>query len=236
MPDKRSRRRAPSRAPAKGPRREPSKGTDVRAGNRRWLVSRGAAILVVGALAYFLFVPAKAPGSIDAGALAAARAAACGDLTHPAGSAPGGIHLQPGQSYTYAQHPATSGPHDPSPLPPDPHVYSSPIPETRAVHNLEHAYVLIYYRPAGDSALASGVVDALASLARSESRVIMAPYPDLPTGTSLALAAWNTLWTCPATVAPDQATTIARGFIDAFRGTSIAPEPPRGLLGPILQK
>lgn len=236
MPDQRSRGSARSRARASGPRRAPSKGTDVRAGNRRWLVSRGAAILVVGAIAYVLFVPAKAPGAIGAGAIAAGRAAGCGDVTHPAASAPGGIHLQPGQSYTYTQHPATSGPHDPSPLPPDPHVYPSPIPETRAVHNLEHAYVLIYYRVDGEGALASDVVDALASLARAQARVIMAPYPDLPTGTALALAAWNTLWTCPANVTSDQATSIARGFIDAFRGTSIAPEPPRGLLGPILQK
>jgi hypothetical protein len=35
-------------------------------------------------------------------------------------------------------------------------------------------------------------------------------------------------------VTSTQATTIARGFIDAYRGTNIAPEPPRGLLGPIL--
>ena len=113
-------------------------------------------------------------------------------------------------------------------------MYTGVIPETRAVHNLEHAYVLIYYRRDGPGALSPEVVARLATLARGEARVIMAPYPLLPDGTALALAAWNKLWECPADVTADQAATIARGFIDAFRGTSNAPEPPRGLLGPLL--
>ena len=187
-------------------------------------------------LLYFLFVRTTGPGDVSTAALSAARAVGCSAVTHPLSSAPGGEHLQAGESHTYDQHPATSGPHDPSPLPPDPHVYTAPIPETRAVHNLEHAYVLIYYRPAADGGLSDDVVRGLESLARGESRVIMAPYPALPEATSLALAAWNTLWECPSSMTPAQATTIAMGFIDAFRGTSIAPEPPRGLLGPLIQR
>jgi Protein of unknown function (DUF3105) len=189
---------------------------------------------VVAILAYVLLIRSRNPGEVSAAARSAARAAGCGSIVHPAASAPGGIHLQPGEPYRYTQNPPTSGPHDPVPLPPDPHVYSEPLPQTHAVHNLEHAYVLVYYRPIGDGGLSTEAVDALAGLARAESRVIMAPYPDLPSGTSLALAAWNTLWECPSGVTPSQATTIARGFIDAYRGTNIAPEPPRGLLGPLI--
>ena len=59
----------------------------------------------------------------------------------------------------------------------------------------------------------------------------MAPYPDLPEGRDLALLAWNTRWTCPATTTADQAVAVAEGFIDAFPGTTVAPEAPRGLLG-----
>lgn len=225
-------RSAPKRAPRRTPtarRVEPAPSRD-----RRSILVRLGVILVVAAIVYLLFLRTRSPGEVSAEALAAARAAGCGSIVHPAESAPGGIHLQPGESYDYTQHPPTSGPHDPVPLPPDPHVYTTPLPQTHAVHNLEHAYVLIYYRPIGDGGISSEAVDALARLARSESRVIMAPYPDLPSGTALALAAWNTLWECPAEVTSTQATTIARGFIDAYRGTSIAPEPPRGLLGPIL--
>jgi hypothetical protein len=181
-------------------------------------------------LAYVLFVRTRSPGGIPPDALQAARTAGCGAVTHPAAEAPGGLHLQPGQDYTYDRHPASSGYHDPSPLPPDPHVYDRPVRETRAVHNLEHAYVLIYYRD-----LSPDAVDALAALARDESRVIMAPYPDLPSGTGLALVAWNTLWECPSSTTAGQATAIARGFIDAYRGTNVAPEAPRGFLGPFLQ-
>jgi hypothetical protein len=200
------------------------------------LLARGAIVLLAVGLSYVLLLRTRSPGAVSPAAQVAARAAGCGAITHPAASAPGGIHLQPGESFTYSQHPATSGPHDPSPLPPDPHVYEEPVAETRAVHNLEHAYVLIYYRTSADGGLAAETVDALEAFARDASRVIMAPYPDLPPGTALALAAWNTLWECPADVTRPQAVTISRGFVVAFAGTSIAPEPPRGLLGPILQR
>jgi Protein of unknown function (DUF3105) len=202
--------------------------------DRRRSLIRLAILVVVAVLAYVLLIRSRNPGEVSAAARTAADSAGCGAIFHPVASAPGGIHLQPGQTYHYAQNPPTSGPHDPVPLPPDPHVYAEPVPQTHAVHNLEHAYVLIYYRPSGDGGISAEAFGALAALARAESRVIMAPYPDLPSGTSLALAAWNTLWECPSDVTPGQATVIARGFIDAYRGTNIAPEPPRGLLGPLI--
>jgi hypothetical protein len=186
-----------------------------------WMGGLGAVTFV----AFLLLTRVGGPQPIPQAALTAASDAGCGDVETPAASAPGGIHLSPDESHTYAEHPATSGPHDPSPLPADPHVYDSPVPETKAVHNLEHAYVLVYYRAGGPDALPQAVVDRLASLARSQDKVIMAPYPDLASGASLALTAWNKLWECPAGVTADQARTIATGFIQAYRGTSNAPEP-----------
>jgi hypothetical protein len=183
------------------------------------------AIGVAAFVSLYLLTRVGAPQPIPGAALAAAREAGCGDVQTPASSAPGGLHLSPNQSYTYSQHPATSGYHDPSPLPGEQHVYEAPVPETRAVHNLEHAYVLIYYRSTGHGALARDVVDRLSTLAKSQDKVIMAPYEQLPSSTSLALAAWNKLWECPSTVTATQARTIASGFIHAYRGTSNAPEP-----------
>ena len=148
---------------------------------------------------------------------------------------PSRTHLAPGESYDYPDRPAAAGPHDPSPLPPDPHVYPDPVPETRAVHNLEHAYVIVYYLPTAQGGPSADVIERLAALANDEKRVIMAPYPTLTAEHGLALLAWNTRWFCPASVTPEQVVAIARGFIDAYRGTSIAPEAPRGLLGPWLQ-
>jgi Protein of unknown function (DUF3105) len=181
-----------------------------------------------------LFAPTP-PRPIPAAAMAAARAGGCGGIETPASSAPGGLHLSPGEAYRYPAEPATSGYHDPNPLPSEPHVLTTPVsdvpgsgdvPETRAVHNLEHAFVMVYYRASGPSALPLSVVSRLAPLVRSQDRVLMAPHAQLPTGTALALAAWNTLWTCPPTIDADQAVAVATGFIAAYRGTSNAPEAP----------
>lgn len=184
-----------------------------------------AGVVTAVALGVFVFlIRANAPGDVSEAALQAAEAAGCGDVQTPAG-APASGHLAPGETLTYEQHPATSGDHAPAPLPAEPHVYTSPVEETAAVHNLEHSYVLIYYRAEGDDALSAEVVDDLARLAEEETKVIMAPHPSLDEGTSLAVAAWNKLWECPSGVGESQALTIASGFIEAYRGTSNAPEP-----------
>ena len=187
------------------------------------------------ALGWLLFYRTSSPGEISAEARAAARAAGCDDLEQPVIADPSRTHLAPGETYDYPDPPAAAGPHDPSRLPPDPHVYPQPVPEARAVHNLEHAYVIVYYLPTAQGGPSADVIRRLTDLANAEKRVIMAPYPTLTAERGLALLAWNTRWFCPASVMPDQAVAIARGFIDAFRGTSVAPEAPRGLLGPLLQ-
>lgn len=198
---------------------------------RRRAIRRALQVGILSAVAVgavWFFTRAQAPADIPQSAIRAAEAASCGDVQTPAGSAPGGQHLAQGEPFTYDQHPATSGSHAPAPLPADPHVYTAPVEETAAVHNLEHAYVLIYYRAEGPDALPTDVVGELAALAESEDKVIMAPHASLDEGTSLALGAWNKLWECPAGVTADQARSIASGFIEAFRGSSNAPEPQAG--------
>jgi hypothetical protein len=194
---------------------------------RRLAIRRALQVGVLSAVAVgavWFFTRAQAPADIPQSGIRAAEAASCGEVQTPAASAPGGQHLAQGEPFTYDQHPATSGRHAPAPLPGDSHVFTAPVDETAAVHNLEHAYVLIYYRADGPEALPTDVVDGLATLAESEDKVIMAPHASLEEGTSLALAAWNKLWECPAGVTADQAVTIASGFIEAFRGSSNAPE------------
>lgn len=196
---------------------------------------RVVAIAGVIALGWLLFYRTTSPGEIPAEARSAARGAGCANLERPVFANPSRNHLTPGESFDYPDPPAAAGPHDPSPLPPDPHVFPNPVPETRAVHNLEHAYVIVYYLPTAQGGVSADVVRQLAALANDERRVIMAPYPTLSPERGLALLAWNTRWFCPASITPEQAVTVARGFVDAYRGTSNAPEAPRGLLGPWLQ-
>ena len=147
------------------------------------------------------------------------------DPARPLADAPGGQHLESGEAHTYDQHPATSGPHDPAPLPDSPNVYAQPVPETQAVHTMEHAGILVYYRSDGDGALPTDVVDSLAQVVESDRNTVLAPYDGLPDGVSLALATWNELQTCPGSITATQADSVTQGFIDAFVCTGIAPEP-----------
>jgi Protein of unknown function (DUF3105) len=125
----------------------------------------------------------------------------------------------------YAQHPATSGPHYPVPLPPQPAVYTAPVPEARAVHNLEHGYVWVYYQAAGADALPAPAVDALRSAAAGQRKVLMAPYPQLPAGAALDFAAWDELQQCGSGVTPSEAIAALGAFVTAYREGPLAPEP-----------
>lgn len=194
---------------------------------RRQAIRRSAmvgAVVAVLAIGAYLIFHVSAPGSVSAKALEVGRAAGCSDVQTPAGDAPGGQHLASGQAAGYTEHPATSGPHDPAPLPSEPAVYTEPVREENAVHNLEHGYVLLYYRADGTQALGEPVVKRLATIAEQQDKVLLAPYPSLGNGTSLTIVAWNKLWQCPATLSADDAATIANSFIEAYRGTSNAPE------------
>jgi hypothetical protein len=192
---------------------------------RRFIRSAAVASVVVGGFLFLTRVGGAKP--IPQAALDAAGAAGCSDVQTPATSAPGGLHLNSGASYDYPQEPATSGYHDPSPLSGDVPVYTEMPPETQLLHNLEHAFVNIYYRSTGDRALPADVVTALGAVARNDPKnhVILTPHTSLPDGVDLAFTAWNKLMTCPNTITADQATSIARGFITAFQCTSNAPEP-----------
>ena len=194
---------------------------------RQRRVRRGVTIVgvagVVG-IAAFLVFRTDAAGSIPEETLALARAAGCTDVQTPVGSAPGGQHLDSGEPANYTQRPASSGVHDPAPLPAEQAVFTQPIREENAVHNLEHGYILLYYRAEGPEALPQDVLSSLGDIAESQDKVFVAPYAELNEGTSLAIVAWNKVWECPSTVEAADAATLANAFIAAYKGTSNAPE------------
>jgi len=189
---------------------------------RRALIFAGVGVLVVVALTYFQRAGSAKP--LSAAAQSAAAAAGCSGVETPAGEAPGGLHLKSGESYSYSEHPATSGYHDPSPLPGQPRIYPSPVQETQAVHSLEHGSVIMYYRLPNEDGISQDVVNVLGPVATGNRATYLIPYPGLPDGTSLAFTAWNKIVTCPASITADQATTLAQGFIDSFTCTNNAPE------------
>jgi hypothetical protein len=180
---------------------------------------------VVGLGAFYWLTKAASPGEIPQEAIDAAAAAGCTEVVQPVGDPPAGQHVPDGTPITYAQRPATSGEHyGGRVLPSSPDSYDQPVDEPAAVHFLEHAGVMLYYRADGDGAVSPQVVDALQGVAAAQDMTVAAPFEGLPDGTSVALAAWDQLQTCPGTVTPAQITTIATGFSGALACSTNAPE------------
>jgi len=156
----------------------------------------------------------------------AAQRSDCTEIVRTADE--GQSHIQEGDPPPeYRTTPAASGPHSPGVLPPGVSVYHEPVDEAAAVHNLEHAYVLLYYRSDAPT-VASDVVGILEGLAREFEKVIVAPHPGLPEEVGLALVAWRRLQRCPPSIGVAEAEVVARSFVLRFAGTDVAPEP----LGP----
>lgn len=138
----------------------------------------------------------------------------------------GRSHVPEGAPIEPPSRPATSGPHYPSWLDPAGPVIDQPVDqglEGYAVHNLEHGYVFMYYRAAR---VPPATIDALAALATSEEKVMLARYEQLPQDAAVAFVAWQRLRICSEVGAADRVTQLARDFIERFRGDAgVAPEP-----------
>jgi hypothetical protein len=224
---------APAAAPPKRPHKEEARRAKElayrsmrrRALIRRGLVWGGVAAAIAAAVVYFTS-RAQESEELRGRAAQVAEAAGCSDIEPQPDQ--GRTHQDTGP-ITYQQEIPTSGTHRGAPLPPDEHVYETPADVTQAVHNLEHGYVVIWYRADGERALPTDVVDALAEFAEGTAKTILSPKPDLPEGTDLAFTAWNRLQECPSQngegqpLTPDQSVTLARAFSDTAR--TEAPEP-----------
>lgn len=192
---------------------------------RRAAIALGVGIAAFGVL--WWLQRASAPRPLPAAATNAITAAGCRYDSSPSSDTAGGRHLAEGASTTYPSIPATTGQHDPNPLPSAPRVYTEPVPETRAVHFLEHSGVIAYYEP-GDGRVGKPIIDRLTSLANDSKNLIVAPRADLPDDTAFSATAWNKVVNCGPDLTPDQAAAITRGFVEAFACTSNAPEPNQG--------
>ena len=103
-------------------------------------------------------------------------------------------HLSPGEKVSYTTSPPTGGAHNPTPLPAGVYAELSADPNVspniyQAVHSMEHGYVVVWYK-----GLSSQQVDSLGQFG-DDFKVIVAPYPQLPTG-AVGLTAWGRLQTC----------------------------------------
>ena len=91
-------------------------------------------------------------------------------------------------------------------------MHTEPIREENAVHNLEHGYVILYYRADGPQALSVDVLARLAQIAEGKTRCSSrptqiwkrAPRSRSPLGTG-----------APADMSPEDAGIMANAFIEA---------------------
>ena len=120
-----------------------------------------------------------------------------------------GQHVPEGQSVIYNSVPAVGGPHWPAPAPWG--VSDVPIPEERAVHNLEHGGVVISYNAIKPEDLAK--LKALRQTyppdSFNEVKLLIRPFSGIREGT-FVLAAWG--WKQSFTSYDDAA---VRAFLDA---------------------
>lgn len=196
---------------------------------RRMLVRGGIALVIVAALAvpgYFIFRNVQEGRERRENADQLARQVGC-DAVQQEADVDGQQFSHVPQPPEYDTVPASFGPHSGQTLPPEPAVWDQPFDpafEFRAVHNLEHGYVIMYYRQ-GEGGLNQDVVSALGEIANAEAQVLLAPHPGLPEGETLALVAWNRIRHCEVTGDAEATADLARLFIEEFRDGSAAPEP-----------
>jgi cytoskeletal protein RodZ len=130
------------------------------------------------------------------------------------------------ETVQYATIPPTSGRHDPSPLPVGAKkLYTrtdNPRPE-RAVHNLEHAYVVVWY----DKKVTEEQLDRLKEAAdAAEGKFLIVPWDraDFPDDKHIVLTAWGEKQECS-----DVSGAVMQEFMDKFGGfAGKAPEKAAG--------
>jgi uncharacterized protein DUF3105 len=102
---------------------------------------------------------------------------------------------------SYQSVPPVSGPHDPTPQ--SAGVYTDPPPIYKTIHALEHATVIVWYRPGTTGSALADIQDFYRVTANND-HVIVAPYsyPDqgaqgtLPAGKQMVLVAWHHRMMC----------------------------------------
>jgi hypothetical protein len=114
-------------------------------------------------------------------------------------------------SVSYDQTPPVGGPH--SALWLNCGIYTQPVPNQNAVHDLEHGAVWVTYDPSLPAATISSLRDLMPS-----TYTLLSPYPGLPA--PIVLSAWDAQLTVSSV-------TDARigQFIQKYRQSASAPEP-----------
>jgi hypothetical protein len=186
---KKSKTPAPPR-PIQSPKRRVQPKNERR---RRWYLIAGGALVLLLVLGFGSFLLGR--DDDDREALAAAG---CMRAAFPS---QGARHVtERPEDFSYNSTPATSGPHEPTPLAPAVWgTYDQPIQQLKLIHNLEHGGVVIQYGPEVPEATVNQI---LAWYREDPEGLVVAPFPeelveaDETLSNRVALTAWTHLQTC----------------------------------------
>jgi hypothetical protein len=108
-----------------------------------------------------------------------------------------GNHVTEGQAIAYPSYPPAFGPHWPATTTWGFH--SEPVPDERAVHNLEHGGVVASYNniPAESRAALQRLLTTYPRDKFNQVKLVIRPYDRIPAGT-IVLTAWNWIDELPA--------------------------------------
>lgn len=112
---------------------------------------------------------------------------------------------------SYDQTPPVGGPHNPTWL--NCGIYTEPVPNENAVHDLEHGAVWVTYDPSLPAATVAKLRDLMPS-----TYTVLSPYPGLPG--KIVLSAWN----AQVTVSSVTDARISQ-FFESYWKSAKAPEP-----------
>jgi Protein of unknown function (DUF3105) len=184
----------------------------------RRVVIIGLVLAVVAGAVIFFYYRGQADQRAQNQARDVAEAAGCTQVvTRPDF---GANHVAAPEPINYTEQPPTSGPHRPNTLDPGTSVYQTEPDITSAVHNLEHAYVIIWYR---EGAVDEEMVAQIEHFAEITDKTIAAPFGQLPEGTDIAITAWRKIQECPGDLSGEDLEILLDAFSRFER--DLAPEP-----------
>jgi Protein of unknown function (DUF3105) len=163
---------------------------------RRALIATGAAVVVIAVVVTLLLVNRKPP------TVGFDKVTSFSGLSRN--------HTQ--SAVHYPQNPPVGGDHNP--VWQNCGFYAQPIHNENGVHSMEHGTVWITYQPS----LPKAQIDQLASIARSQTFVLVTPYPGLPA--PVVASAWGKQEWLHSTNDPKLAQ-----FVSAYRQGPQTPEP-----------
>lgn len=124
----------------------------------------------------------------------------------------GRTHVPEGSAIQYKSYPPASGTHYPSPTAAG--FYPNALPEGTFVHNLEHGYIVILYKPTVDQATMQQLKQAVQDFPKSKFgtvKLVVAPYDKMDT--PITALAWD--WKQPLeSFDRDQLVQFYRAHVD----------------------